>query len=92
MEAGKSWDEIGLDLKALDLAQKYDYHPFGGESMEDVKKRFFACIDEIRQNEKGEKILVVVHGGIIRLLHNLLNNEVHEKIHNSSVHEFDFED
>ncbi len=90
--AGKSWEEIGLDLKELDKNQKYDYRPFGGESVEDVKKRLFACIDDIRRNKKDGEALVIAHGGIIRLLHNILKGEVHERIHNSSVHEFEFPD
>lgn len=90
---GKSWDEIGSDMKEIDKNQKYDYRPYGGESVEDVKKRLFACLDDIhcnKINKKDHKILIVTHGGIIRLLHNLLNGEVHEEIHNSSIHEFDF--
>lgn len=88
--AGKTWEEIGLDMKDLDNNQKYDYQPYGGESVEDVKKRFFAFIEDIRRNKKSEKILVVTYGGIIRLLHNVLKGEVHEVIHNSSIHEFEF--
>ena len=89
---GKSWNEIGSDLKEIDKNQKYDYRPFGGESVEDVRKRLFACIDDMRRNKKDGKILVVTHGGIIRLLYNLLNGEVHEEIHNNSIHEFEFPD
>jgi broad specificity phosphatase PhoE len=89
---GKSWDEIGLDLKELDTNQKYNYHPFGGESVKDVRQRLFSFIDDIRKKEIKGKILIVAHGGLIRLLHNLLNNQVHEEIHNSSIHEFEFPD
>jgi len=90
--AGKTWDEIGSDLRKLDANQQFDYRPFGGESAEKVKDRLFKCIEEIKNNEKGEKILVVSHAGIIRLLHNELNSKVHEQIHNSSLHEFEFKD
>ena len=88
--AGKTWEEIGLDFKDLDSNQKYDYRPYGGESVEDVKKRLFAFVEDIRHSKKHGEILVVTHGGIIRLLHNLLGGEVHEVIHNSSIHEFEF--
>ena len=89
---GKSWDEISSEMKEIDKLQKYDYRQYGGESVEDVKKRLFDFIDEIRHNKKDKKILIVTHGGIIRMLHNLLNNEVHQKIQNSSMHEFYFRD
>lgn len=87
---GKSWDEISLEMKEVDRNQKYDYRPYGGESVENVKERLLSIIDEICLNKKDKKILIVTHGGIIRLLHNLLNNEVRREIQNSSIHEFDF--
>ncbi|MFA5791753.1 MAG: histidine phosphatase family protein [Candidatus Paceibacterota bacterium] len=89
---GKSWDDISLEMKEIDRNQKYDYRPYGGESAEDVKKRLFAFIEDIRNQKNNKKILIVTHGGIIRMLHNLLNNEVRREIQNSSIHEFDFKD
>ena len=86
---GKSWKEIGLEISEIDKNQEYDYRPYGGESAEDVRKRLFSFIDEIIKNKKDQKILVVTHGGIIRLLHHLLN-KTSETIHNASVHEFEF--
>lgn len=90
--SGKKFGEMDATgvMRQKDQNQVYDYRPFGGEYVDDVKKRLFACIDDIRREKKGKKILVVTHGGIIRLLHNVLNNKVEEKIHNSSVHEFEF--
>ncbi|MBI4224954.1 MAG: histidine phosphatase family protein [Candidatus Sungbacteria bacterium] len=73
-----------------DKNQKYNYRSYGGESVEDVKERVLACIHDIRRKGKGDRILVVTSAGIIRLLHHLLQGEVHEKILNSSVHEFEF--
>jgi broad specificity phosphatase PhoE len=72
--------------------QKYDYRSIGGESFEDVKKRVFDFINEIRLNQKNKKILVVTYGGVIRLLHYVLHNQLPETIHNASVHEFEFPD
>ena len=89
---GISWDEMSSEMKEIDKLQKYNYRSYGGESAEDVKQRLFAFIEDICNTKKDKKILVVTHGGNIRMLHNLLNNQVHEKIQNSSVHEFDFED
>ncbi len=86
---GKPWEEIGQDLRDIDKNQKYDYRPYGGESVEDVRKRLFSFIDEILSTKKDERILVVTHGGIIRLLHHL-KNKTSETIHNASVHEFEF--
>ena len=86
----KSWMEIGQEIKTIDKNQKYNYQPQGGESVEDVKERLLSFINEIVLNKKDEKILVVTHGGIIRLLHHMLYGETPETIHNASVHEFEF--
>ncbi len=90
--AGKRISEIDPsgELKAKDKNQQYNYHPYGGESVEDVKQRIFSFIKEMQSNANDRKILVVTSGGIIRLLHNILNGEVHEIIHNASVHSFEF--
>jgi alpha-ribazole phosphatase len=92
--AGKKFSEMDDtgEMKHKDKNQQYDYRPYGGESVEDVKERLFSFIRDVKTHSKDKKILVVTSGGIIRLLHNILNKEVHEVIHNSSVHEFDFPD
>lgn len=92
--AGKKFEDIDSTgiIKEKDMNQQYDYRPYGGESVEDVKERVFSFIKDIQNNKKDKKILVVTSGGIIRLLHFILKGEVHEKIHNSSIHEFEFID
>ncbi len=91
---GKTWNDIeGSDvLKKLDKTQSYDYRPYGGESVDDVKERVLSFIDDIRNTKRDKKILVVSSGGVIRLLHNILHGEAPGVIHNSSVHKFEFED
>ena len=90
--AGKKFSEMDStgEMKEKDKNQQYNYRPYGGESVEDVKVRALAFIEDVKNNAKDKKILVVTSGGIIRLLHNILNGEVHETIHNSSVHRFEF--
>ncbi len=87
----KKVDPTG-EMIRKDFNQQYDYRPYGGEHVEDVKTRLFSFIKELQENKKDKKILVVTSGGIIRLLHNILNGEVHEVIHNSSIHEFEVPD
>lgn len=52
LEEGKNWNEIGVELKELDKNQKYNYQPYGGESVEDVKKRIRSFIDDVKKNKK----------------------------------------
>jgi len=91
---GQVWSDIDPDgtLYKKDHSQKYDYRPQGGESVEDVKTRVLACIRHIRDQEREGPVLVVTSAGVIRLLHHILHNEIHEIVHNSSLHEFDFTD
>lgn len=90
---GKAWTDFDVDgsIRAKDVSQKYDYRPYGGESIEDVRKRVLDCLKDIFAKEDGSPVLIVGHGGVIRLLHHLHNNEVHELVHNGSIHEFNIE-
>ncbi len=90
---GKTWDYFdALDpsLREKDRNQEFDYVPFGGESVGQVTERLLSVISDIKneQNNSGT-VLMVAHGGIIRLLYKLLKNEIHTKIQNSSIHEFE---
>ncbi len=87
---GKTLSIIDPELYKKDHRQEYNYQPYGGESVEDVRIRLFNFIDEIRETQSDKKILIVTHGGIIRLLHHLLKGKVPEMIHHAYVHEFDF--
>jgi broad specificity phosphatase PhoE len=92
--AGNKWNELSPDgsLKSKDSEQLYDYREFGGEAFEDVRKRIFDFIDDMRVNHRKQIVLVVTSAGIIRMLHHVLNGKIHEIIHNSSFHEFEFPD
>ena len=87
---GKKIADLDPITMEKDKNQQYDYRLYGGESVEDVKKRVLACIDDICHAGNGGKVLVVTSAGIIRLLHHFLQGEVREKILNTSVHEFEF--
>ena len=68
---------------------KYDDRPYGGESVEDVKARIDKFIKEVKKNYPDKTVLVVTHGGIIRLMHYLYRKEEIGHIKNASIHEFD---
>ncbi|MFH0806195.1 MAG: histidine phosphatase family protein [Candidatus Brennerbacteria bacterium] len=74
-----TWEEFaaiaGHDLKPADRALRYDYTRFGGESVDRVKARVQEILPEIRR-EEGKKVLVVTHGGIIRILKSMFPYEV----------------
>ncbi|KKW08471.1 MAG: Phosphoglycerate mutase [Candidatus Kaiserbacteria bacterium GW2011_GWA2_49_19] len=77
------------ELRALDLNQKYDYHPYGGESAEDVKERLLKFIDEIKREYASKRVLVVAHAGILRLSHLLFREVKVSHIDHASIEEFE---
>lgn len=68
---------------------KYDDRPHGGESVEDVKTRLGKFLDELKSYYANKTVLVVTHGGIIKLMHYLNRKEETGHIKNISIHEFD---
>lgn len=69
--AGKTmeeWNKILPNHKELEDMQAYDYRPFGGENVDDVRKRVFGAILDIATNYDHKHIGIITHGGVIRLL------------------------
>ena len=56
------------DHEQLELTQTYDYRPFGGECVEDVRQRAVSAILDIIENYDHQNIGIITHNGIIRLL------------------------
>lgn len=92
--AGKSWAEMesGQKLKKKHRAIQFDYRQHGGESATEVKKRITAFLKKINGSYHDYEVLIVTHGGIIRLLH-LLEHDTHllEEIEHISLHTFDLD-
>jgi len=93
--SGLTWEEMteqagsGVDMKQVDFEQRYDYRPFGGESVDDVRKRLLRFRDHVKREYPGKSVLAVTHGGIIRLACHFQGGEINWRFVNASVHEFD---
>ena len=94
--SGKTWEEMKVisdsdtDFRTKDFAQEYDYRLYEGESMEDVKTRLIKFIDMLKKDYADKKVLIIAHGGILKLAHLLFNEKVLDKTpDNASIHEFD---
>lgn len=76
--AGYSWEEMegGLDLKKKHRTVQFDYRPYGGESVKEVKKRVGKFLKKIKKKHKDKEVLIITHGGIIRLLYLLEQNKI----------------
>lgn len=91
---GKTWSEMNRevrrDVAAEYRSQKYDFRPWGGESIDEVKNRVLRFVENIRKHYSGKEILLVTHGGIIRLLQFLFQDKIHDEgIANLEIHEFE---
>ncbi len=93
--AGRSWEEMQIlsgasfDLRIADGEQEYDYRPYGGESIGDVRARLDSFI-AYAKTQPFKKPLVVSHGGAMRCLYYFyggLERMIH--IPNASIHELD---
>ena len=93
--SGKSWEEMNeiiklknTDIKTLDLEQKYNYKPYGGESAEEVKNRVTKFLNEIKKDYSNKKVWVVAHGGIIKMINFILTKQTINTPDNGSINEF----
>lgn len=76
--AGKSWEEMegGIELKQKHRTVEFDYKPYGGESVQDVKKRLITFLSKINSKHEDFEVLIITHGGIIRFFYLLGRGEV----------------
>jgi broad specificity phosphatase PhoE len=90
--AGESLAEMDQDtkqeIKQRDFDLTYDYRPYGGESVEDVKARLQSFIASLKGRPE-KKALVVTHTGIIRLMYPTYLGVPYPAIDNDSVHIFE---
>ncbi|XP_020083226.1 phosphoglycerate mutase-like protein 4 isoform X2 [Ananas comosus] len=68
--------------------------PGGGESLDQLSKRCVSCLQKIAGQHKGERVIVVTHGGVLRELYRRANPGAPRggTIHNTSVNVFHISD
>jgi alpha-ribazole phosphatase len=61
---------MALDAEALGRfwADPYGYCVPAGEPMADFESRVLAAVERLHQHYSGQRLLVITHGGVIRLL------------------------
>lgn len=64
----EEWDQLLPDNREKEKIQAYDYRPFGGENVDDVRRRAFSGILDIIENHHHENVGIITHNGVIRLL------------------------
>lgn len=86
---GKTWLEVtkkypDKDLRLIDKKQKYNYRPFGGESVGDVKKRLRIICKTLRN--KKHDVLIITSAGVIRLLIYIMTDKINLHIPNCGIY------
>jgi|SRR3989338_6580926 len=92
--AGKTWMEIEQEtgdgaMREKDQNLIFNYHPYGGESIEDVKTRVIAFMKDVQTRYLNKSILITTHGGIIDVVHMLLPQKEKVEVDNATIHEFE---
>lgn len=87
---GMTTDYVFGKLNAMSDSKRHLYRPKGGESTKDVEERVSAEIRKIISRHEGKTVLIVAHGGVIKILINYLKKipwekRMDERIKNSSV-------
>jgi broad specificity phosphatase PhoE len=68
--SGNLRSEIDPQLVEDDLEGRYDYRPYGGESVAEVTERIKQFIAMLK-SKKEEMVMLVTHRGVIRILYDL---------------------
>jgi broad specificity phosphatase PhoE len=89
---GKSWEsvnEIFHQGKSSDMLNtyKYDVSEYGGESYDQVKNRVYSFIEDLIKTDNKD-VLIVTHGGVIRLFYLYFKNQKVQTFPNGSIHTF----
>jgi len=64
----EEWDKELPHNREYEALQTYNYRPFGGESVDDVRQRAISAILDIVENYDHRNIGIITHNGIIRLM------------------------
>ena len=64
----KDWDKLLPNNRELEQMQMYDYRPFGGENVNDVRERVISAIIDMIYNYHHQNIGIIGHNGVLRLL------------------------
>jgi broad specificity phosphatase PhoE len=83
-EMGVKWNQV----TPLEDDEKF-YHEYERETAEHFSERLKKFVEEVKGSYADKKVLVVAHGGIIRLAHYLFNETHVDHIANAAVEEFE---
>src|SRR5687768_9036324 len=65
---GKPWSEVKEILDPMTLEERYNYVPMSGESWKHFETRLINSLEDVLKREAGRNIIIVTHGGSIRVM------------------------
>ena len=69
----KHWDDIEKEPCSKKWFNNWEHEPCpGGESPAQMRARVAACLAEISRNHHNSNLLIVTHGGVIKIASNLI--------------------
>lgn len=93
--SGKTWADIEVETNGklshaiVEKMGEIDFSPYGGQTIEDVRGQLRLAMQIIKIEYAGKKVLVVTHGGNIRVLYAMYKPGVKFQLHNASLHTFE---
>lgn len=64
------------DLYARNITRIFNEAPLDGETVNDVIKRTFICLNEIKKQNKYFNIMIVTHGFVAKVINKYFNPEI----------------
>ncbi|HEV7424436.1 MAG TPA: histidine phosphatase family protein [Candidatus Paceibacterota bacterium] len=95
---GKTQQEImeythgALNEAILSKKLKFDFSPYGGDSIEAVESRIKSFVTEVLKHYRNKKILVVTHLGVIRVMFLMYAGKPPDSEENGAVNILDIGD
>lgn len=94
---GKNWEEIkmltegSMTLSVLHSALEHDFSKWGGDTIEEARIRVRSALSRLIEKFDSKRVLVMTHGGIIKIIYALSGETKPKKIPNISGHTFEWE-
>lgn len=97
--AGLSYQELKekAGLENMSFEERYTFHPPNGESWRETEERLLKALSKILAENKGENVVIITHGGAIRIYMPILLGLAKEESYkydpdNASITVFEYKD
>ncbi len=92
---GRLWTEVAIEtqgaltLEKIHASPDHDFSQWGGESATGIRERVMSGVNTIKEKYADQSVLVVTHGGVIKVMYALYGGQFPDHVGNASIHEFE---